>query len=375
MKLPSIVASLIAGSAVYCSTCLAATEYVITNDNAIPNTVTVYQLDATTGELTELAVLQTGGKGDAEVDRTNTQQAITHNAGCIFVMDPGTGDIASFSKATHFAKVGNYSNAAVGYSGSLALTPSDRFLYVSYSVSGNVGAWAVNPDCSLSFIAAYVPSAGMKPLTSLKVSPNGAYLAVSIVGELFAIDQSTGKLTDLGSLQLQGCAICFVAGGIDFTKDSRVAVFGAFFQDQPGAIFTQVTAHGFHGVKGWPLRNSQGLVGAIVPFFSAAGYAGSGNLYFGLTNGSGRLPSAVFTANFVEQAQTVTLTNLTIINSPPYFYIGPIVATGDLMVIPQYPNQIGVYSINSDGSLTQLSLTTDENALAMFSLSVFPNTR
>jgi hypothetical protein len=34
-----------------------------------------------------------------------------------------------------------------------------------------------------------------------------------------------------------------------------------------------------------------------------------------------------------------------------------------------------VYSINPDGSLSLLNTTVDENAVAMFSLSVFPNTR
>jgi hypothetical protein len=369
----SVVLALIVVMVGLCCASFAATEYVITNDNAIPNTATVYQLDTLTGTLTEFAVLQTGGEGFVESDKTNTQQAITQNAGCIFVMDPTTDDIASFSKAVNYAKVGNYSNPAVALSGSLALTPNGRFLYASYNDSGNVGAWAVNPDCSLSFIAAYVPSFGMASLAALKVSPNGAYLAVSVVGELFAIDQNTGELTDLGFFQ--NCFNCGAAGGVDFTKDSKIAVFGANFGDQPGAIFAEITPQGFHGVRGWPLLNSQGLLGAIVPFFGAAGYAGSGNLYFGLSNGSGRLPSAVFTSDFVEQSKTVTLTNLTVIDSPPYFYIGPIVATGDLMVIAQYPNQIGVYSINSDGSLSQLSLTTDENAVALFSLSVFPNTR
>jgi hypothetical protein len=55
---------------------------------------------------------------------------------------------------------------------------------------------------------------------------------------------------------------------------------------------------------------------------------------------------------------------------------GNIAVTGNLMVIAEYPNQIAVFRINSDGSLTLLTTTTiDEQGEGLFSLSVFPNTR
>jgi hypothetical protein len=60
--------------------------------------------------------------------------------------------------------------------------------------------------------------------------------------------------------------------------------------------------------------------------------------------------------------------------------VGPEVAniavTGNLMVIAQYPNQIGVFRIQKNGSLKLLSTTTiDEQGEGLFSLSIFPNTR
>jgi len=46
------------------------------------------------------------------------------------------------------------------------------------------------------------------------------------------------------------------------------------------------------------------------------------------------------------------------------------------MVVAEYPNQIGVFSVNPDGSLTELSTTTIKTEdPGMFSLSLFPNTR
>jgi F0F1-type ATP synthase membrane subunit c/vacuolar-type H+-ATPase subunit K len=68
----------------------------------------------------------------------------------------------------------------------------------------------------------------------------------------------------------------------------------------------------------------------------------------------------------------LAVTNATPTNAPGQ---GPIAAAGDLMVVAEDPNVIGVFLINSDGSLTQLSTTVDNRAQAPFSLSMFPNTR
>ena len=55
---------------------------------------------------------------------------------------------------------------------------------------------------------------------------------------------------------------------------------------------------------------------------------------------------------------------------------GATAVLGNLMIIAEIPNQIGVFSINSDGSLSELStaIIPQSNA-GMFSLSVFPNSR
>ena len=60
MKKLSAVLSLMALTLGLCNAVFAATEYVITNDNAVPNTASVYRLDTITGVLTQFAVLQTG---------------------------------------------------------------------------------------------------------------------------------------------------------------------------------------------------------------------------------------------------------------------------------------------------------------------------
>jgi hypothetical protein len=115
----------------------------------------------------------------------------------------------------------------------------------------------------------------------------------------------------------------------------------------------------------------------IFPFFSAAAYNGSGDLYFGVQGEDfgGGTDAGVLTASFTEHPLSIKLENATVVNGPPHLD-GNIAVTRDLMVIAEYPNQIGVFHINSDGSLTLLTTTTiDEQGEGLFSLSIFPNTR
>jgi hypothetical protein len=68
-----------------------------------------------------------------------------------------------------------------------------------------------------------------------------------------------------------------------------------------------------------------------------------------------------------------TVTNATIVNPGQ---VGNVAVTGNTMVVAQYPNQIGVFRIQKDGSLKLLSTATiDEQGEGLFSLSIFPNTR
>jgi len=375
-----VLMSLFAG---FCQSAIAASSatYVITNDNGISNSASVYLLDTVAGTLTQIAVLKTGGKGlDTELP-SDSQQAITPDGGCIFILDPGSRDIASFSKATGYAKVGNYVTKSVAVNGSIGLTPNGKFLYQTGDDSGNVGAYTVNSDCSITFIDAYTPLYGPTPLAALKVSPNGKYLIVGPIGELFAIDESSGTLTDLGYIDFKVIPYCENVGcsadGIDFTKDSQFAIFGGHNSiPQPEAFTARITPSGFVDPKAWPLPNSENLWGEALPFLDAAGYAGNGNLYLGAVGGGSAInPGGIITASFTENPLNIAVTNATIIDSPS-FWDGSIAVNGNLLVVAEHPNEIGVFSINSDGSLTQLSTTVDPRSkLGFYSLSVFPNTR
>jgi hypothetical protein len=353
----------------------ASTEYVVASSNDfLQNTLAVYQLDTASGALTKVASLSTGGTGLGPNHSNNVsflEQAISPNANCIFAVDAGSNDIAAFSKGTSYSLVGNYSNSSLNASflgGSLAIAPNGKFLYASYSTTENIGAWQVNQDCSLSLIGVYAPSAGAADNTYLKVTPNGKQLvaSVGVSAELFSIDQNTGALLDVGYLSFQTVSSIW---GLDITRDSRVVVLAGITtldRVEPVALAAQITSTGLIRPRAWSLLNAT-VNGNEGVFLGAGGYAGNGNLYFGMNDG-------VVTTLFTEQPLKVTIENAT--STLPLDSDAAIGVTGNILVMAQVPNALATFSINQDGSLTPLSSTVlDDPNAALFSLSVFPNTR
>lgn len=363
---------------------LGQTEFVIANNNdPVKNSLTIFQLQD--GLPKQVAALETEGKGFGNTPvLSNTTQGMTQNGECLFAMDAGSSDIAAFSKATGYGLVGDYSDSLLNSSytgGGIALAPNGKFLYASYSYTENVGAWAVNSDCSLDLIGTYTPSAGGVG-GSLQVAPNGQYLVVSIYGvaELFAIDGAKGSLADLGYLsfaKVGSCAQfqCFFYG-LDVTEDSTLAVFAGETGGRVAFFTAEITPTGLQYPRVWAMPSSVNLVNGLVPFFSASAYRGSGNLYLGAQGaGDARQPAGIVVTSFSERPLDISFISDTVANAPGG-RDGAIAVAGDTLVVVELPNQVATFTVNSDGSLTPLGdvQLSHPNAY-LFSLSLFPNTR
>ena len=354
---------------------------VVNNNNGVANTAILYDLDGKTGHLGKIAVLHTGGQGEGlAVNFSGVQQAISADGGCIFVLDTGSSDIAAFSKSTGYKRIGSYFDPSLisdGEGDSLALSPNGKFLYASYTYTRNLGAWSVNSDCKLTLLG--VTNVGFS-VGQIKVTPNGKYLIGGYIQ--FSINGTSGALTDLGAINFNNKGVCArlpgcAPYGLDVTKDSKFAVFASFAPDIrrqnwiPVALTARITAKGLVSPRVWGLKHYGSLRFSNFPFFSTAGYAGNGNLYFGVTS-SGSNNSGVLTTAFTESPMSFTVTNKTVVDAQ----VANIAVTGNLMVIAQYPDQVGVFRIQKNGSLKLLSTTTiDETGEGLFSLSIFPNTR
>lgn len=271
--------------------------------------------------------------------------------------------------------MGKFSNAALNFSnyagGTIAVSPNGKFLYAAYTGTFNIGAWQVNPNCSLTFIAAYTPSVGPDAYSGVGVSPNGSMLVVSApdlqAAESFKIG-SNGSLTDLGFVAFANVTSCANVGcfpaALDFTKDSKIVVFGNA-TGQPSVLTASLSTSGaLTNLQLWDLPNSPNLIFSNAVFLSAGAYAGSGFLYVGMVGG-------VVTATFTESPLSITATNATAI---PAYYSGGLASTGDTLVLTEPPQDLGTFKINSDGSLTHLSTVKDTAGDPIWP-TIYPNTR
>ncbi|MFZ0286687.1 MAG: beta-propeller fold lactonase family protein [Terriglobales bacterium] len=374
------------------STCFAGTAYVVTdNDNSSGNSATIYSLNTSTGVLTHVMDLPTGGLGSSGgyFATTGTGAVVTGITGCLLVYDGGSSDIASFNvnlRTFNITKVGNFSNGALTSSGgSLAVSPNGKFLYATYPGTENLGAWTVNADCSLTFIAAYEASVGPDLYDGIKVTPNGHDLIVAAPDysavEEFAINQTTGALNDLGFANFGGLSECITngcyPGGIDITADSKGAIIGNYSLNAPSALGAEITSTGLTHATYLPIANTGSLTyNDNVPFLSAAAYHGSGPLYLGFSGtGSGSQPG-VATATFSEAHASITGKASTPISSP-VDYQGLIASTGNLMVVSEWFNTLQVFTINANGTLTATSQgpVVNNDANGAYSFFIYPNTR
>lgn len=367
--------AVLVGVALFCATCFAATTYVVTNnDNPSGNSATVYTLNTTSGALTQVAVLKTGGTGLGGGFFAAYGTSVAKSASCIFVIDNGSNDVAAFQHSGHtVTKTGNYSNTSLnlsGYAGgSLALAPNGKTLYVSYSGSENIGVWTVASNCGLTLAQTFVPSLGADVFGALAIDPTGHALVFGAddfeAANLALINQTTGQLTDDGNVQyssLSSCSGGCYPAGIDFTKDSSVVLFGNATITGPSMLTANLSTKGLSNPQFWDLTNSAGVGNVNIPYLSTTGYAGNGPLFLGASGyGPDAVPSGEITAAFVEKPLSITVTNSTFISNPDEYQF-TIAATGSTMLTAEFPNLLNSYRINSDGSITLLMSTTDTEA-------------
>lgn len=383
----------IAMCALLSSVALAAKSYVVTNnDNANGNSATIYSLDTSNGALTHLLDIPTGGTGanGGYFATVGVGAVATGATGCLFVTDTGSNDIAAFAVqlgSLNISKVGNFSDPGLVFQfpgGSLALTPDNKFLYATYATTENIGAWQINSDCSLALLATYTASAGSDVYDGIRVTPNGKSLLVTAPDfqavEMFNINPD-GTLADVGFANFGALSECLsiscFPAGIDITADSKIALFGNFTLNAATVLGAAITPTGLKKPTVIDLPNTGTLTtNDNVPFLSASAYRGSGPLFLGFSGiGTGSQPGVV-TTNFSESQKSIKVVANTPINTPSQF-MGLIASTGQWLVVSEWFNQLQVFKVNSDGTLTPTSQGPVANGSAngAYSFFIFPNTR
>lgn len=339
--------------------------FVLTNDVNSDNSASIFNLNTTTGKLSLVKTLNTGGEALQGGYYAGVTQAISPGAACIFVADGGSGDIAVFSKATGYAKVGNYGDASLMGASNMPMIENDAgtILYAAYEYSSNLAVWTINQDCSLVLANVYTTDPF---LGSMAITHDGSLLLATfeIFPELDSFTISGSTLTDNGAVP----AITQVSG-IAATDDGQMVIMGtAYRTNHPSALVT-ANLPGFTNQTQWKVGPgySAGSI-ALTP----AAAAGSGCLYVGNT-GNGTSGNAGLTGvSFTENPLKLHYVNN--VTSTLDTYVGTISTiksqgNGAGIYAAESAGYIGVYSAAPNCAVTLVKESPDPNSVFLLSLT------
>jgi 6-phosphogluconolactonase len=218
----AVVFALCAGNAL-------AQQYIFTNDNVAnsTNSTTAVSVNGKgVGKL--IKTYSTGGKsaGSGYFALSPITSAKTRLGTCLFVSNGGDSTIAAFQinlfhgtlTTVHGSPFSDGASGAQHYG--VGLAAGGHFLFAGNTNNNSISVLRISANCSLT--AVKMVTAPFSP-AGMKVTPNGDYLIVAYVGQVdsFAIDSSTGDLTELGPFTPKGSA-----EGVEISCDGSIAYFG-----------------------------------------------------------------------------------------------------------------------------------------------------
>lgn len=180
----------------------AETQFVYTNNDISPNTVSAFSVGPD-GSLTEIASSPFPTGGDGLGSGLFASNRITIAGNFLYVSDSASNDVSAFSIDSATGSLtpvpgSPFPTGGLGTSGiSLAGTPDGRFLMTGNSNSANITVFSIGGDGSLTPVAGSPFHAGGLP-DGMKVTPDGKSLAVALLGSvaMFSI-ASDGSLTSV----------------------------------------------------------------------------------------------------------------------------------------------------------------------------------
>jgi hypothetical protein len=341
--------------------------YVVTNDEGTANTATVFNLNPRDGNLTEVTTLQTGGTSYTGGFFAAETQVITSGAKCIFVADGGTPtDIAAFSKATNYSKVGNYSNADLSAGDNMPMLANSQgtVLYAAYAASFNLAVWNINSDCSLSLANIYSTAPF---LGSMALTHDGNYLLATyeIVKEVGSFTISGSTLIDNGTKK----APADVSGMVVTNDDSLVIMGTGYSKSDHASDLVTATLPRFGNMQTWEVGPGYSAASLAL---SPDGAAGNGCLYIGNSGNEDPNRSGVTGVQFTENPLAFTYVNIAV--SPQSDYVSTVetitnTGNGGGVYAAETAGYIGVYAARSDCAVQLVKETADPNSTSLFSLT------
>ena len=340
--------------------------YVLTNDEGSANTATVFNLNPKNGSLNEVLTLSTGGESLGGGFFSAETQLISPEAACIFVADGGGGaDIAAFSKATHYSKVGNYSDAGLGGGTDMPMILNSQatILYAAYESTFNIGVWTINSDCSLT-LANVVAASDF--LGSMAITHDGTTLVVTyeIIKKVGSFTISGTNLTNNGAVKAPADV-----SGIAVTNDDQLVIMGTAYNKAHPSDLVTASLPGFTNQQIWKVGPGYSA-GSIA--LSPDALAGNGCLYIGNSGGGDANRSGVTGVKFTESPLSFSYVNNAV--SPLADSLGSSVTitnsgNGGGVYAAESAGYIGVYAASSNCGVKLVKETADPNSTFLLSLT------
>lgn len=243
-----------------CATGGQGQQYLFTNDNVSGgnNSTTALAVKAQ-GTLKVLKTYPTGGKsaGSAAFALSPITFAHTRTRYCVFVSNGGDDTVAAFQvnmlngglTPVHGSPFADGVTGAQNYG--IGLAADSRFLFAGSTNSDRISIFEFNSFCSLKLLKKVaVPGSP----AGMKVTGDGKYLIVAYIGwvDSFAINATTGNLTELGPFNTQGSA-----AGVEISCDGTTVYFGDASSVTQVEVFSINASGGLKEVDNFTNQNGQ----------------------------------------------------------------------------------------------------------------------
>jgi len=171
--------------------------YAADGSNGFPaesNNVTMYTVNATTGALTSVGTVAAG---------TDPVSVAVHPTGTFaYASNHGSNDVSMYSINAATGALTSIGTITAGSSPtSIAIHPSGKFAYVSNGQANSISMYTIDTTGALTSVG--MIAAGLSP-TSIAVHPSGKFAYVTNSGSngvsMYSIDATTGALTLIGTV-------------------------------------------------------------------------------------------------------------------------------------------------------------------------------
>jgi hypothetical protein len=373
--------------AAFAQTPVAAKSYLITNDDYTRgknDTATFFNI-AADGTLSNPTLVTTGGEGNGGGYFAESRVNVLNNATtpCVYLSAGSTNTITGVQTLTQTV-VGDFPASATdnGADNGIGMVMNNNYLYASFSSSGTIATFGVQPGCGLQFLSDISP-VGLNGGNPKGMALHGNLMIVTYGdGSIQSFDISAGVPVSNGDEQNSaGFGSDEFPDGVDITQDGHYAIFGdasssgnVEVSDISSGKLTQTILY----------STSTGITAGFNS--NNVRLSPDGTLLYITNNSSGQVTAAFFNKTTGRVSPGCISAQLSGFDSNFSFLSTPVTqlptGNGSVLYLAELgqPSAIAMINVTSAGGKCSLkeaagSPVIDNNSLSLISIGVYPPRR